>query len=188
MEKLIYFNPTRDQILIQGAQNYQGTDALHIFAHGSPHSITIYRNNTKTDYTNSKINGFIEQIIQPSASWQNLQPGQKLTIILHSCRTAAGPHSFAQNLSRALGPDITVIAPDERLYLSRQGQVGTFRPKHLDQNGEFKSTDHTRSKTKGHWFQFRNGNTIARYDGLWQSYETSPLRYHLHRLLTLLRH
>ena len=40
-EKLIWLNQKKDKTIISGAEKYKDDGAIHIFAHGSPKSITV---------------------------------------------------------------------------------------------------------------------------------------------------
>ena len=118
-----------------------------------------------------------------SKIWQNKEEGEQVTLILHSCKTGRdgenGMASFAEQISGAEEfEDVTVIAPDERVYFSEgKGEIGAYKAKYADENGEYKLDKNSRVKSRersdkpGKWNIFEDGEKTGSRRGDWKPKE-----------------
>ena len=94
---------------------------------------------------------------------------------MHSCRTGEGDNSFAEKVSKEL--NVTVVAPDQRVYFNEDGQIGAYKAKYVDSNNEYKRDDNGNAKSKersnirGNWRVFQNGKEINSFKGDWSPKE-----------------
>ena len=172
-EKLIWLNKDKDKTIISGAEKYRDDGAIHIFAHGSPKGITVNINGKDQKVrTAQQLDKLLSQY---SEVWTNREKDSPTTIVLHSCRTGEGDDSFAQKVSKEL--NVTVIAPDQRVYFNEDGQIGTYKAKYTDQNNAYKTDgdgnikSKERSNEKGNWRVFQNGDEIHSFKGDWNPKE-----------------
>ncbi|MBR0053732.1 MAG: hypothetical protein IJP65_00280 [Bacteroidales bacterium] len=173
-EKLIWLNQKKDKTIISGAEKYKDDGAIHMFAHGSPKSITVTIDGKKQKVETPQQ---LEKLLSEySTVWNNRQENDEITIILHSCRTGEGDNSFAEKVSKEL--NVTVVAPDQRVYFNEDGQIGAYKAKYVDSNNEYKQDDNGNAKSKemsnirGNWRVFRNGKEINSFKGDWSPKET----------------
>ena len=126
-----------------------------------------------------QLNNFLSKY---SETWQNRDEGDNTMIVLHSCNTGRdqkdGSASFAEKISESeIFKDVTVIAPNERDYFNVDGEVGTYKAKYADKNGDYKRDDNGKivgkhkSNTPGSWRIFKNGNQTGQYRGDWKPKE-----------------
>ena len=172
-EKLIWLDKNKDKIIISGAEKYKDDGAIHIFAHGSPKGLSVVIDgkiqNVRTAQQLDKL------LSKYSIVWNNRQKNDETTIILHSCRTGEGDNSFAEKVSKELG--VTVIAPDQRVYFNKDGQIGAYKAKSVDSNNEYKRDDNglvksiEKSNIKGNWRIFQEGQEIKSFKGDWSPKE-----------------
>ena len=173
-EKLIFFQPhdKDNDILIQGAKNFKDDGAIHIFAHGSSQGISPYIGVKKGGKSQPPpirdVDKFIE-LLNMSEIWRNRKDNEHVTIVLHGCKTGMGEDSFAEKVSKAL-KNVTVIAPDNTLYMNGEGEIGVYYPK-KDIPEKAKGLDEEegkeRSYKKGSWRVFENGKVTKSFNGDW---------------------
>jgi RHS repeat-associated protein len=175
-EKLIFFDSKKenDRIISQGAEKYKDDGAIHIFAHGSSKGFTANVEGKSVRVTNAKqLDKFLSV---HSKTWQNRKEGEDVTIVLHSCRTGEGNNSFAQNISKDMD-GVTVIAPDQRVYIPASGELGTYKTKNVDSNNEYLRDENNQIKSKersnelGNWRIFNAGQETELYKGDWKPKE-----------------
>ncbi len=183
-----YFNKSvksHDNTIIKGLTKVTSyVNTLQIGAHG----------NTQGIYP--VVNGAVEGIKTPAAfdklmsvqskEWRENKNNENFTVILYSCRTGQTPtkkgikqaEAFAKQLSKAF-PNITVIAPDQRLYVSGKGPLGTYEAKYQDIDGEYNKKEYNifgwsfgkllkdMSNIEGSWNVYKGGDLIKQYEGDW---------------------
>jgi len=151
-EKLVHFN--KEYRLIIGSYLTKTDDRIHLFAHGNPSKISPVVNGHKVNITNGKeMEKFLSE---NSDTWKNRKEGEVTTIVLHSCRTGQsvnGKKSVAEKIANEM-ENVKIIAPDERDYIGVMGEIGPFKAKNQDSNGEYTSSDHSKSDIKGSWKEF----------------------------------
>jgi hypothetical protein len=181
-EKIIALdkNKKEDQDIIAGAKKYTDDDAIHIFGHGSSKGMTLVMGGTTYAIRTAKqLDNFLTKY---SKTWQNKEKGEKPVIVLHSCRTGHdkvdGSPSFSQEVSESeIFKNSTIIAPDERVYFDKNGEIGAYKAKYADKNGDYKLNEQglpknkSRSNTPGSWRVFQGGKQTARYRGDWKPKE-----------------
>jgi hypothetical protein len=181
-EKIIALDNKKegDKDIIAGANKYEDDGAIHIFGHGNTKGMYLVVGGKKVTIENAKqLEGFLSE---NSETWKNKKDGDKPVIVLHSCNTGRdqkdGSSSFAQKISESeVFKDVTVIAPNERDYFDANGEVGTYKAKHADANGAYKTNDNgevkskARSETPGSWRIFKNGEQTGQYRGDWKAKE-----------------
>ena len=174
-EKLIFFQPhvNGNDILIQGAINFKDDGAIHIFAHGSSKGISPYmdlNNKGKEGKTIVHDVSSFMRLLSKSQTWRNRKNGEHVTIVLHGCKTGKGDNSFAEIVSKAL-KNVTVIAPDNYLYIDEDGEIGVYYSKEdLPEKENFqrdKKKSKERSNKKGSWRVFENGKETQSFKGDW---------------------
>jgi len=180
MEKIIALdeNNENDQIIIAGAKKFKDDNGIHIFAHGSSKGFSaIIGGKTYRIRTAKDLQKFLEK---NSSTWQNKKVDEKITIILHSCRTGRdakdGSDSFAKKISESkIFENTTIIAPNERVYINEDGEVGSYKAKYADKFGDYKFSDELgmpkktdKSDTPGSWLIFEKGDLIDKYRGDWK--------------------
>jgi RHS repeat-associated protein len=140
-EKIISLDPNTpdNQRLIKAANKYKDDGAIHVWAHGSPGSITIY--NGKKNEKITSTNDFQKFLTDNSKIWRN-KGKDHVTIILHSCETgkekeSGKESSFARKLSEDL-ENTTVIAPTENVIVDNDTDTegGTFSTTSITENGK----------------------------------------------------
>ena len=166
-EKLIWLNKDKDKTIISGAGNYKDNGAIHIFAHGSSKGMTVEINGKRQRVATGKQ---LEKLLSKhSTIWKNKKDGSNIIIVLHSCRTGEGDNSFAQKVSKEL--NVTVIAPDQRDYFSKYGEIGPYKAKYTDKNNEYLRDNNgdiiskERSNEMGNWRVFKNGEEKGAFRG-----------------------
>ncbi len=175
-EKLIFFQPhiKQNDVLIQAANKFKDDGAIHIFTHGSSQGIVPYvglKNNGHSGIKKQiqKVDDFLE-LLNMSETWRNRKGDEHLTIVLHACKTGMGEDSFAEKLSQNL-TNVTIIAPDNTLYMSEEGEIGVYYPKKdiPEKANDLKDKDKgkERSHKKGSWKVFENGKVTSSFDGDW---------------------
>ena len=183
-EKIVWLNKKKaeDRIIIASAEKYKDDNAIHIFAHGSSGSMTVFINGKSEKITTAKrLNQLLSKY---SKTWQNREEGKQITLILHSCNTGRkdenGMDSFAEQISGAEEfEDVTVIAPDERVYFDaeKETEIGAYKAKYADKNGRYKRDENNRIKSKkrsdtpGNWNIFEDGEKTGSRRGDWKPKE-----------------
>ncbi|MCQ2276185.1 MAG: hypothetical protein MJZ87_04475 [Bacteroidales bacterium] len=172
-EKLIWLDKNKDKAIISGAEKYNDDGAIHIFAHGSSKGLIVTIDGRKQQVRTAQQ---LEKLLSKYSNvWKNRQENDATTIILHSCRTGEGDNSFAEKVSKEL--NVTVVAPDQRVYFNEEGQVGTYKAKYADSDNEYKRDDNGNIKSKersnvtGNWKVFRNGKEVKSFKGNWSPKE-----------------
>ena len=192
--EVVLINPTKsssteqqkagDKRIVKGAKNIPSSSTtITVTGHGSP---TGMSNDVRGEEINTA--GQLNSVLnRNSDDWKNKESGEGMTVILYSCRTGADVKdengkstapSFAQTISGAEEfKDVEIIAPDQRVYFSENGPVGTFEAKYAgpDDNYKADAKDHSRSETPGNWNVFKNGELIRSYQGDWQPTSTPSL-------------
>lgn len=172
-EKLIFFQPhvRKNDILIQGALKFKDDRAIHIFAHGSSQSISpyvSYKDGKSKEEKIQKVDEFVK-LLNMSETWRNRKGNEHVTIVLHGCKTGMGEESFAEKMSTSL-ENVTIIAPDNTLYIGKDGEVGVYYPKKdipEKAKGLDKEEGKKRSNKKGSWRVFENGKVTHSFNGDW---------------------
>ncbi len=191
---IIGVNPTgnkgKDKIIVDAAlKQVDEKNAIHIFAHGGPNKLQIYNPVTKMTTDISSAKEFEDYMnAQNIPEWEKAQKGGNITIILHSCRTAAEQsdpetnvktdNSIAKQISES-HPNISVIAPTERDYFTRSGEVGPYTMTNTDVNGNrlhkdrlsrwvFGEYTYKKTSIEGEWKTYRNGKVTKRHGATWK--------------------
>lgn len=181
-EKIISLdnNNVKDQKVISAAENYKDDNAIHIFAHGWTGGIQVVVNGEKQNITSAK--GLDQFLSKNSETWQNRQEGDETTIVLHSCNSGKdgkdGKPSFAQKVSESDAfKDSKVVAPDERVFFTEDGEMGTYQSK-TDKEGEVVRNEKGTaiiSDKPGSWRIFKGGEQTGSYNGDWKPKEKPTL-------------
>ena len=154
-------NSAGDAMIHEIGTNYEDSDpgTEHIFAHGSYQSMS--------GVTPKNFNRIMTQ---KSKKWRERKNGQKMAIVLHSCRTGriverkGVKKSYAMDLSKKYS-DVIFVAPTERDYFSDK-EKGPYIAKYADEDGNYTKKlsnglfDKTRTNKEGIWNVY--------YDGKWQ--------------------
>ena len=178
-EKIIALNKEnkKEQTIIAGAEKYTDDGAIHIFGHGN--STGMFLNINGTDINVTDANQLETFLSEYSTTWQNKNDGDKIVIVLHSCNTGRdnkdGTASFAEEISKSdIFNDATIIAPNERVYFSENGEVGAYKAKYANKYGEYKRNEKgdikskERSNIPGSWRVFEKGKQTGQYRGDWK--------------------
>ena len=170
-EKLIFFNKDIAKLkfeftLIVGSVMTKTDNNIHIFAHGNPYAITPIVDNVKERIIDGKT--MDEFLTKHSEVWRNRKKDEIITIVLHSCRTGKsieGKESVAEKIANELG-NVRIIAPDERVYFGMFGEIGPYKAKNQDANGEYTKGEKSMSDVRGNWnvFGVKNDNTPTKID------------------------
>lgn len=166
-EKIISYNPHDEEHENNDtpkymAKIYPDDDAIHIFAHGSKKGIWIYRDGKDVLINNS--DDFQALLSEKSFIWRNRKNGEKITIILHSCKTGYGEDSFAERMSKEL-ENTTIIAPNENLVQNKYSGLNAVFETEIIGDGKNKWANPIR---QGQWKVFEEGKVIATYLGIWK--------------------
>jgi hypothetical protein len=166
-----------DQRIVNGSKNIPNSNTMiTVTGHGSPKGMSNDVRGEKIR-TAKQLNAVLNR---NSDDWKNKESGEGMTVVLYSCRTGANEKkadgsnkadSFAQKISGSEEfKDVEVIAPDQRVYFSENGPVGTYEAEYAGANDEYKADakDHSRSDTPGNWNVFKNGELIRSYQGDWK--------------------
>lgn len=181
-EKIIALdnNNKDNKTIIAGAEKYEDDGAIHIFGHGSSKGMTLVMNGIEYIIrTPKQLDRFLSK---HSKTWQNKKTGDKPVIVLHSCKTGRdgkdGSTSFAQAISKSeLFQNATIITPNERVYFSDNGEIGTYKAKYADKYGEYLLNEcgeiksRAQSETPGSWRVFQGGKQTGQYRGDWKPKE-----------------
>ncbi len=185
--EVVLINPTKssstqqqkvaDQRVVNGAKNIPNSNTLiTVTGHGSPKGMSNDVRGGKIR-TPEELNAVLNR---NSDAWKNKESGAGMTVVLYSCRTGSDVKdkngkstapSFAQTISGSEEfKDVEIIAPDQRVYMSEDGPVGTYEAEHAGPDDEYKpdAKDKSRSDTPGNWNVFKNGELIRSYQGDWQ--------------------
>jgi hypothetical protein len=169
-EKVKALNPNiqYNSRLINAANNYKDDGAIHVWAHGSPNSITVY--NGKNDVTISSTKDFQKFLSAESKTWQTKGKDEQVTIVLHSCETGKesdGNSSFARQLSKDL-KNTTIIAPTENVVVDNNNkELGSYSTKTVNEGGKEKTV----IDKQGRRVEFENGKITDGHSGDWQPHE-----------------
>jgi len=165
-EKIISLNPNKagNPSIIKAANKYNDDGAIHVWAHGSSQSITIY--DGKKEKTIASTKEFKKFLSDNSKIWQNRGKDDQVTIILHSCETgkeSGNEPSFASKLSKDL-ENTTVIAPTEDVAVDNNTdtEMGSYSTKTVNEDGK----EITVPDKVGQWRKFENGNITGGYSGI----------------------
>ncbi len=179
-EKIIALDKDKDKTIIAGAEKYKDDNAIHIFAHGSSKGMSVVIDGKTTRIGTAKQ---LEKFLSKnSETWQNKGDGDKVTIVLHSCNTGRnnkdGTASFAEKVSESdIFKDATIVAPNERVYFSKNGEIGAYKAKYANEHGEYKRDENgeikskAKSETPGSWRVFEKGKQTGQYRGDWKPKE-----------------
>lgn len=189
--EVVLINPTKsasneqqkaaDQRIANGAKNISHSNTLvTVTAHGRPERIS-------NDVNGTKINsgaGLNAVLTANSDAWKNRDSNEGMTVVLYSCRTGSDVKdkdgkstsmSVAQKISASEEfKDVEIIAPDQRVYFTENGPIGSFEAQAQEKNDEYKLNsdgsrkNDKRSNTTGNWNVFKNGELIRSYQGDWQ--------------------
>ncbi len=165
--EVVLVNRVRDPNIYNVGINNKDNSAVHIYAHGSPSNIDI-----GDDKWSNKPEDF-KAILEKSDVYNNSNSTDKLVVILHSCRVGRSYFdengnyvpSVAEHLSNSF-PNMTIIAPDERDYFGKYGELGPIQIKFPEnKRADYsKVKSHERSDLMGHWNIFQGGKWIGQYD------------------------
>jgi RHS repeat-associated protein len=179
-EKILALDKNKDKAIIAGAQKYKDDNAIHVFAHGSSKGMSVVINGKTTRIRTAKqLDKFLTK---NSSTWQKREDGDQVAIILHSCNTGRddkdGTESFAEKVSKSdIFKDATIIAPNERVYFSESGEVGTYEAEYANEHGEYKRDANgevkckSRSENTGSWRIFQGGKRTGQFRGDWHPKE-----------------
>lgn len=146
-----------------------------VSAHGGPWGMANNKNGTYI--TGPK--GLDQMLKKNSDAWKNRKGNEGMTIVLYSCRTGADKKdqegkpikvSFAQRVSASKEfKDVEIIAPDQRVYHSEDGPVGSYKAEYAGEDDEYKedAKNDNPSDEPGNWNVFKNGELIRSYKGTW---------------------
>ncbi|WP_290863030.1 RHS repeat-associated core domain-containing protein [Flavobacterium sp.] len=190
--EVVLINPTKsasteqqkaaDKRIESGAKNIPNSSTLiTVTGHGSPKGMS---NDVRGDKirTASQLNAVLNR---NSDDWKNKESGEGMTVVLYSCRTGSDlkdkdgnsiAPSFAQTVSGSDEfKDVEIIAPDQRVYFTEDGPIGTFESKSQGKDDEYKRDSNGDPKNKepnknkpGNWNVYKNGQLIRSYQGDWQ--------------------
>ncbi len=189
--EVVLINPTKsssneqqraaDQRIVNGSKNIPNSNTLiTVIGHGSPKRLSNDVRGQKIS-TGKQLDAVLSR---NSDDWKNRESNEGMTVVLYSCRTGSDvknkdgnsiDQSVAQKISTSEEfKDVVIIAPDQRLYITEEGPVGTYEAKNAGPNDEYKrdSEGNTKSKemsnTPGNWNVFKNGELIKSYQGDWK--------------------
>ena len=185
--EVVLINPTKsssteqqkvaDQKIYNGSKNIlNGNGLITVTGHGNPKRLDNDVRGSRIE-TASQLNAVLNR---NSSEWKNKEKGEGMTVALYACRTGANQknqdgsskkESFAQNISRSSEfKDVEIIAPDQRVYFTDDGPIGTYKAEYAGENDEYKAgaKDHSMSNEPGNWNVFKNGELIRSYRGDWK--------------------
>ena len=174
--EVILVNEKDDEIIWSGGQTLTDDSAIHIVAHGHHSAIFDDANGIGRIDSSKKF----KAILKLSDHYKTQVESGEVCAVLHSCRTGrqiTNPNgtsspSFAQKMSKELG--MTVIAPDERDYFSREGESGPYKTKYTDDTnrnylpGTPRENYGKSTGVHGNWMVYKSGVLTAVYDGSWE--------------------
>ena len=157
MEKKEFFNPnSKDASHFINAYNKSKDDkAIHIWAHGSQKSITVY--DGKKDVVLTSAKDFAEFLSKNSTTWQNRGENDQITIVLHACETGKEDDNGQSIASEISGlKNTTVIAPSEKDVInSSDEELGSYSTEEVTKGDNI--TNETVISSEGQWNEFNNG-------------------------------
>ncbi len=173
-DKIPWFdrNAKDQKIYLQGAMNTFDDNAIHVFSHGNTKGLA---NDKKYTFIETP-EVFDSYLSESSSRWKNRKKGDNLVVILHACHSS----KFAQKLSKAF-EGVTFIGATERVYCSKNGEVGTYKAKYVDSEGNYNrengdgTYDKSPSNIPGSWKVYKDGKEIASYRGDWKPKEKPSL-------------
>ena len=126
-EKVISFsNSDKDKRITCAAENSpEDPPVIHLWAHGSPNTVTTYDQNNKSN-TISSWEGMHEFLNKESRLYSDEFRDPILILVMHCCETGQGDDNIAKKISSGL--DLLVIAPTETIIT----QVGGNAPNYID--------------------------------------------------------
>ena len=164
-EKIIALNPEHpgNRNIIKAAKSFvDDKNTINIWAHGKNEGMTVDSYNAKTgEWSSCNITSAsqMEHFLETnSAIYRNRNPGQEITVVLHSCETAQpgkDGNCLAKEISKGL-KNVIIIAPTEKVLTEKNGakEIGTAKSKvekgniNIDYNNP------------GKWVFLKNGKSI----------------------------
>jgi len=205
--EVVLINEEKDPVIHSGAQSIKSNDKLvTVAAHGNPKLIA-----NSNDGDHIKSGKSVDKVLTAnSEAWKNRESNEGMAVVLYSCRTGCDVKdtegntidmSVAQKISASEEfKDVTIIAPDERVYFTSEEVVGTYEAEAQEKNGNYiYKTDEngniirdsdgnrvrkndSRSDREGSWRVFKNGEQVGSYDGDWTpTNEPGILDYLFHK-------
>ncbi len=178
--EVVLVNKDRDPLIHSGSQGIKHNDKLvTVTAHGRPEHIRNSHSGEKID-TGAKLD---TTLTSNSEAWSNRESNEGMTVVFYSCRTGSDvkdakgnviDKSIAQKMSASDEfKDVTIIAPDERVYFNSEEAIGTYEAEAQSEDGEYKLNgdgsrkNDERSSREGSWRVFKNGEQVGSYEGDW---------------------
>ncbi len=167
-EKMIFFDKKQDPFLYLWAVFYKDDDAIHVFAHGNKNNISITTGDSKRIISNPE--EFKTHVLNKSKTWVDAQKSKKnITIILHSCNTANGDDSFAEELSKDKElKDDRIIAPTKEIGVESDFDTEVRSLIYDNEGNAIKCVE-------GCWSVFKNGKRVQSFDSTWKAKEKPTL-------------
>ena len=133
-------------------------NVINIWAHGNPEGIT--QGVGKRIETPEQ---FVALLNRDSKVWQNRKDGDKIIIVLHSCKTSA----FAQTLSKSsLLEDVLIVAPTENLTVETDQTTGEYIRSEVTNETDANKISNNRDEVSfGKWAAYKNGTPYNSYPG-----------------------
>ena len=167
-EKLIFFDKKQDPFLYLWAVLYKDDGAIHVFAHGNNKKISITTVESKRIISNPE--EFKTHVLNKSKTWVDAKKNNKnITIILHSCNTANGDDSFAEELSKDKElKDDRIIAPTKEIGVESDFDTEVRSLIYDNKGNAIKCVE-------GCWSVFKNGKRVQSFDSTWKAKEKPTL-------------
>lgn len=167
-----------DKRISDGARNTpNSSNVVTLTAHGNPAFIQNDKDGTRIK-TGKQLDAVLNKT---SPQWKNRKSNEGMTVVLYSCRTGSDQkddqgnstkESVAQQISASKEfTDVEIIAPDQRVYVSEDGVVGTYEAEYAEKNDAYKRDadgnvkSRERSDRAGNWNIFKNGKKVGSIEG-----------------------
>ena len=124
-EKVISFSSTdEDKRIACAAENYQdNSPVIHLWAHGSPNTVTTYDQNDNSN-TISSWKDMHEFLNKESHLYSKESRDPILILVMHCCETGQGDDNIAKKISSGL--DLLVVAPTETIITQSGGTAPNY--------------------------------------------------------------
>lgn len=167
-----------DGRIAQGAKDIPNSSkVVTLTAHGDPTQIVDDKSGTRIK-TGKQLDAVLTE---NSPQWKNRESNEGMTVVLYSCRTGSDQkdengnstgESVAQKISASKEfKDVEIIAPDQRVYFTEDGVVGTYEAEYANKNDSYKRDENNKVKsreksdTPGNWVIFKNGKKVGSIEG-----------------------
>lgn len=137
-------------------------NVINIWAHGyhDGKEMGIVQGKNKQIDTPEKM---IAILNKDSKVWRNRKNGEKIIIVLHSCKASA----FAQKLSQSsLFKDVLIVAPTENLTVETNKETGEYIRSEVTNEEDANKLSNNRDEVSfGKWAAYKNGTPYNSYPG-----------------------